>query len=77
MDFMDDVRDWSMREANRFLVPSCHHYRIASRRAHNRLIIVAMRNRIERVIHLGIACLRLIRFSQAERLPPLVTQRRP
>jgi hypothetical protein len=77
MDFMDDVRDWSTREADRRLAPDCHRYRIASRRAHNQLMMAALRGRLEGVVRLALGFAPRIRFHEAGRNPPVLRPRRP
>jgi hypothetical protein len=79
MNFMDDVREWSEREAVRRLepVPDYHRYRTASRRTHNRLMLVALREFIDQTIRIARRNLPRLQFEPPEKLPPVLTPRRP
>jgi hypothetical protein len=79
MNFMDDVREWSEREAVRRLEPvsNYHRYRIASRRAHNRMMLAAIREFIDQAFRIARRNLPRLQFEPPDKLPPVLTPRMP
>jgi hypothetical protein len=79
MNFMDDVKEWSESEATRqpgHLV-EYHLNRIAARRAHNKLMIDAVRKFSRRILQIFRERIARLRFTDAAKDQRLLRPRRP